>query len=106
MCETLQIIRGNSYTVTGNEGRLLTCSISTEDQPTALDTATYALVIAGQTIPIPAPTVANSLITFTIPLTVTQTSALPLGQSLFDITASWGTGTLTSIMHQEIALVE
>jgi hypothetical protein len=102
----LTIIRGNSYSVDGIDGRILTYAISTDGQPTDLAHATFALVIAGQTIPIPAPTVANNLITFTIPLTVTQTNALPLGQSVFDITASWGTGTLTSIVHQEIALVE
>ena len=104
MCEALQIIRGNSYG-NGDESRLLTYAVSTSAQPTDLSSATYAIVIGGMTIPIPAPVVTD-VILFTISLTISQTSALNIGQVLFDITASWGTESLTSIVHNGIAIVE
>ena len=105
----ITIISGDTYDLTGQQGRVLPIPVSLTNNALNLSAATYTLTLPGLpaiSIPAPAINTTTQTATFTVGLTSAQTTALTHGTGQYSIVASWGPGVQSSVVYEGECLVK
>lgn len=100
---TLNLIKGNSYDPSGENGRAIAIVILLAGLPTNIGAARFSMRLPGLPgFPLPTPAIDTDEghLTLPIPLTLAQTNALYPGENSYEILATWASAQITSIVHQ------